>query len=277
MIFVRLLHPEARHQLRAPWSPPRPTPEGDRMPHVDVNRLPLEGAGGLVEALATVPDPRQRRGIRHPVRGILAVSAAATLAGARSFQAIAEFAAELAPDLLRRLGIPRGAPPSVKCFRLTLQKLDSHHFDRVLSAWLVQHQILAGHPIALDGKTRRGSASATTPARLLLSAILPDLGVVIAQQAGQGATLLFVPSNNALRPAKADVVATPGRSADRRRLLTPPSRYDYCTHADHPATRNDKDTHGLHQALRRREPRSGDGRPEGRSRQGVTCDSMAHT
>ncbi len=183
MIFVRLLHPEARHQLRAPWSPPRPTPEGDRMPHVDVNRLPLEGAGGLVEALATVPDPRQRRGIRHPVRGILAVSAAATLAGARSFQAIAEFAAELAPDLLRRLGIPRGAAPSVKCFRLTLQKLDGHHFDRVLSAWLVQHQILAGQPLALDGKTRRSSASATTPARHLLSAILPDLGVVIAQQA----------------------------------------------------------------------------------------------
>ncbi len=183
MIFVRLLHPEARHQLQAPWSPPRLTPAGDRMPHVDVNRLPLEGAGGFVEALATVPDPRQRRGIRHPVRGILAVSAAATLAGARSFQAIAEFAAELAPDLLRRLGIPRGAPPSVKCFRLTLQKLDSHHFDRVLSAWLVPHQILAGHPIALDGKTLRGSASATTPARLLLSAILPDLGVVIAQQA----------------------------------------------------------------------------------------------
>ncbi len=130
-----------------------------------------------------MPDPRQRRGIRHPVRGILAVSAAATLAGARSFQAIAEFAAELAPDLVRRLGMPRGAAPSVKCFRLTLQKLDGHHFDRVLSAWLVQHQILAGHPIALDGKALRGSASATTPARHLLSAILPDLGVVIAQQA----------------------------------------------------------------------------------------------
>ena len=153
------------------------------MPHFDVNRLPLEGAGGLVDALATVPDPRHRRGIRHPVRGLLAVSAAATLAGARSFQAIAEFAAELAPDLLRRLGIPRGTAPSVKCFRLTLQKLESDQFDAVLSAWLVQHQILAGQPIALDGKTLRGSASATTPARHLLSAILPDLGLVIAQHA----------------------------------------------------------------------------------------------
>ena len=153
------------------------------MPHFDVNRLPLEGAGGLVDALATVPDPRHRRGIRHPVRGILAVSVAAVLAGARGFQAIAEFAAELAPDVLRRLGLPRGTPPSVKCLRLTLQKLDGDRFDRVLSTWLVRQQILTDQLVALDGKTLRGSATATTPAQHLLSAVLPDLGLVIAQQA----------------------------------------------------------------------------------------------
>ena len=153
------------------------------MPRFDVNRLPLDGAGGLIEALATVPDPRHRRGVRHPVRGLLVVAVAAVLAGARGFQAIAEFAAELAPDVLRRLGIPRGTPPSVKCFRLTLQRLDGDGFDRVLSAWLVRQQILSGHVVALDGKTLRGSATATTPAQHLLSAILPDLGVVVAQHA----------------------------------------------------------------------------------------------
>jgi hypothetical protein len=153
------------------------------MHRFDVNRLPLEGAGGLIDALATVPDPRHRRGVRHPVRGLLVVAVAAVLAGARGFQAIAELAAELAPDVLRRLGIPRGTPPSVKCFRLTLQRLDGDRFDRVLSAWLVQQQILTDHVVAIDGKTLRGSATATTPAQHLLSAILPDLGVVVAQQA----------------------------------------------------------------------------------------------
>jgi hypothetical protein len=162
---------------------PRPAPDGDRMPRFDVNRLPMDGAEGLIEALATVPNPRHRRGVRHPVRGLLVVAVAAVLAGARGFQAIAEFAAELALDVLRRLGIPRGTPPSVKCFRLTLQRLDGDGFDHVLSTWLVRQQILAGHVVAIDGKTLRGSATATTPAQHLLSAILPDLGVVVAQQA----------------------------------------------------------------------------------------------
>jgi predicted transposase YbfD/YdcC len=121
--------------------------------------------------------------VRHPVRGILAVAVAAVLAGARGYQAIAELGAELAPNVLRRLGIPRGSPPSVRCIRLTLQKLDGDQFDRVLSAWLVRQQILTDQPVALDGKTLRGSATATTPAQPLLSAVLPTLWLVLAQQA----------------------------------------------------------------------------------------------
>jgi len=64
-----------------------------------------------------------------------------------------------------------------------LQRLDPARFDAVLSAWLVRHHLLAGHALAVDGKTLRGSASPTTPARQLLSAVLPDLGLVVAQQA----------------------------------------------------------------------------------------------
>lgn len=144
---------------------------------LDVNQLPLEGAGGLLDALATVPDPRCRRGIRHPVRTVLA------LAGARSFHGMAEWSAELTPDLLRRLGSRRHTAPSEKCFRLTWQKLDPAPVDAVLSTWLVRHHLVAGQPLALDGKTLRGSATARTPARHLLSAVLPDLGIVVAQHA----------------------------------------------------------------------------------------------
>jgi len=183
LIFVRALHPKARQQLQAPWPPPRPAPVGEPMRSFDVNQLPLEGADGLFDALAAIPDPRHRRGIRHPVRAVLALAVVAVLAGARSFQAIAELAAELSPDVLRRLGLRRTTAPSTKCFRLTLQKLDSACLDTVGSTWLLRHQVLIGHPVALDGKTLRGAASPTTPARHLLSAILPDLGLVIAQQA----------------------------------------------------------------------------------------------
>ena len=36
---------------------------------IDVNRLPLEEKGGLIDLLKTITDPRKPRGVRHPVVG----------------------------------------------------------------------------------------------------------------------------------------------------------------------------------------------------------------
>jgi hypothetical protein len=58
-----------------PIHPRRPFQDGDP-PH-------------LLAYLATVPDPRAARGRRHPLIAILAIAAAAVLAGARSVTAIA--------------------------------------------------------------------------------------------------------------------------------------------------------------------------------------------
>ena len=44
----------------------------------------------LVAALAKVPDPRARRGIRYRLVTVLALAVCAVLAGARSYVAIAE-------------------------------------------------------------------------------------------------------------------------------------------------------------------------------------------
>jgi hypothetical protein len=56
---------------------------------------PLETeAPHLLAYLATINDPRATRGRRHPLVAILAIAAAAVLAGARSMAAIAEWAAD---------------------------------------------------------------------------------------------------------------------------------------------------------------------------------------
>jgi DDE_Tnp_1-associated len=47
---------------------------------------------GLLEALAQVPDPRDRRGIRYGLAPVLGVAVCATLAAARCYAAIAEWA-----------------------------------------------------------------------------------------------------------------------------------------------------------------------------------------
>lgn len=61
----------------------------------------------LRDYLATVPDPRHRRGRRHPITTILLIAAAAVLTGARSFTAIGEWAADLPQHLLATLGARR--------------------------------------------------------------------------------------------------------------------------------------------------------------------------
>ena len=48
----------------------------------------------LLPVLAAVPDPRARRGVRHRLAMIPGLALCAVLAGARSFTAIAEWAAD---------------------------------------------------------------------------------------------------------------------------------------------------------------------------------------
>jgi hypothetical protein len=58
----------------------------------------------LLDLLAQVPDPRKRRGRRHPLAGLLAVGIAAVIAGSRSFAAIGQWAADAGPEVLAVLG-----------------------------------------------------------------------------------------------------------------------------------------------------------------------------
>ncbi len=62
----------------------------------------------LLDLLAQVPDPRKRRGWRHPLAGLLAAGIAAVAAGARSFAAIGQWAADAGPEVLAGLGAARG-------------------------------------------------------------------------------------------------------------------------------------------------------------------------
>jgi DDE_Tnp_1-associated len=58
----------------------------------------------LLDHLAHIADPRQRRGRRHTRAAVLAVAVAAVLAGARSLAAIGEWAADAPGPVLAALG-----------------------------------------------------------------------------------------------------------------------------------------------------------------------------
>jgi hypothetical protein len=150
---------------------------------LDVEKLPLDGDGGLFSVLGTISDPRKRRGIRHQVQSVLAIAVCATLAGARSFIAIAEWAAEQSREVLLKLGSKRGKPPSERTVRRVLHAINAEEVDRRTGAWMAQQVRLQGRAISVDGKTLRGSRDGETAAVHLLSAIVHGSGTVIAQVA----------------------------------------------------------------------------------------------
>jgi hypothetical protein len=78
-----------------PADPASPIPAAlTQLTHTDPRQLQDAEASHMLAYLAAVPDPRAARGRRHPLVAILAMAAAAVLAGARSIAAIAEWAAD---------------------------------------------------------------------------------------------------------------------------------------------------------------------------------------
>ena len=103
----------------------------------------------LVAALAQVPDPRSRRGIRHRLVTVLALAVCAVLAGARSYVAIAEWAHDLPLGVRIRLGLTVGrATPSESTIRRILGKVDPEALDQLVSAWLVARAARTSPPTA---------------------------------------------------------------------------------------------------------------------------------
>ncbi len=138
---------------------------------------------GLLGVLARVADPRHRRGVRHRLAGILGLALCAVVAGARSFTAIAEWAADAGEQTLRVLGVT-GVVPSESTFRRTLQRLDAGAFDDLTGRWAQQATMPAPKErrvIAVDGKTLRGSASGGEPGDHLLAALDHGHGAVLGQ------------------------------------------------------------------------------------------------
>jgi hypothetical protein len=108
------------------------------------------GCAGLREFLAAVPDPRRPRGIRHTLASVLLTSVAAVLAGARSFAAIGEWAADAPPEVLDALGARfdplagRFRPPGEATIRRVLESAGAARLDAAVTSWLASTRRTAG-------------------------------------------------------------------------------------------------------------------------------------
>jgi hypothetical protein len=181
LVFVRPLVADAICRLVAPFLPPSIFARKEIPWIMDINRLPLQGKGGLIDLLKTLVDPRKPRGVRHPVVTIVAIAVCAALSGARSFCAIAEWAQSLNRDTLRQLGSQRRTPPSEPTIRRVLQRLDADRADGEIGRWLADQHFFSHRAVAVDGKTLRRAHDIGQSPPHLLSAVLHQEAVVVGQ------------------------------------------------------------------------------------------------
>ena len=167
---------------------------GDTAP--DLADAAVESAAGhvgedLLVVLAAVSDPRKSRGVRHRLLTVLAAAVCAVLAGARSYVAITEWAADLPISVRLRLGMGHRAPSESTLPRV-LQRVDADELDTAVSAWPAR-RVADPSPadaaaetgpvraIALDGKTTRGARVRNGRAVHLLGVLDHTTGVVPGQ------------------------------------------------------------------------------------------------
>jgi hypothetical protein len=143
----------------------------------------------LIDVLAQVPDFRQAQGKRHPLPAILALAVAASLCGYRSYGAIAEWGRYYGRDLAQALGFTHAKTPCAATLHTIFRHLDRDALEAALGKWA--QQCLAAlparegtlEPLAIDGKTLRGSQKQGAIQVHLLSLLSHRLGLTLAQRA----------------------------------------------------------------------------------------------
>jgi len=142
----------------------------------------------LLDILAEVPDPRHKKGKRHPLVSILALIFIDLMSNHKGYTSIAIWARSQ-PELAKALGFRSRKTPCGATLYNLLKRLDVVRLEACLTKWVfskledlpvLKTQDLQG--VAIDGKELCGAVDPETGYRThLLSAVCHELGITLAQ------------------------------------------------------------------------------------------------
>jgi predicted transposase YbfD/YdcC len=164
----------------------------------------------LYPYLRAVPDPRDARGVRHPLPAILGLVCLAMLSGIHGYLPAAEWGADLEVEERHALGFTRDTGPAASTLFEVLKPLSWEALETQLRAWAaaVAAAVRADAPtpparprewrrarrraarvrfaadpegLSLDGKTLRGSWKRGAEIAHMLAVVTHGLGLTVAQ------------------------------------------------------------------------------------------------
>jgi len=128
-------------------------------------------------------DPRIKRRKLHRLLDIITIALCGVICGCNDWQQIAQFGRSRLDWLKKFLALPNGIP-SHDTFERVFDRLDPQAFQQCFRLWMqALHKALGLSPIAIDGKTLRGSARGDLKGLHLVSAWATANSVSLGQVA----------------------------------------------------------------------------------------------
>ena len=138
----------------------------------------------LLDHFARIEDPREAPKVRYPLREVLFVVVAATIADCEDYDEIADWGAAHLP-FLRRFSEFHFGTPCADWLRVVMNRIDPDLFQQCFTDWARALRPDAPKLIAIDGKTSRRTHDRSRGRRALhmISAWASHERLVLAQEA----------------------------------------------------------------------------------------------
>jgi hypothetical protein len=140
----------------------------------------------LAQVFAHVPDPRKRRGIRHPLQGMLALVFLGLLARIREMAVLQRWAETHWAELKEPLGFERDQPPHATTISRAIAGCELGKFAEAFLAWV--KSMLPDEPltVAVDAKTSCQGLDENGQPVQLVTVLVHNLKVVLGQWSVHG-------------------------------------------------------------------------------------------
>jgi predicted transposase YbfD/YdcC len=146
----------------------------------------ISHVGSIKKYFTSLKDPRVRKRTEHRLIDIITIALCGVIANCDGWMDIIDFANNRIAWFKGFLQLPNGIP-SHDTFERVFAKIDPAVFNRCCIAWLRDVSDLVGlSHLAIDGKTLRGSASATQRPLHLVSAWATEANLSLGEVAVEG-------------------------------------------------------------------------------------------